>query len=92
VVFAASNLLFTVRFRLPTIIRYPSMWLLSSAILISALTGCACSIERMCDFKGKSGVEATMAHNTITELRRYGRLGVSSRTIRHRSLHCMIAG
>ena len=28
----ASNLLFTVRFRLPTIIRYPSMWLLSSAI------------------------------------------------------------
>ncbi len=32
VVFAASNLLFTVRFRLPTIIRYPSMWLLSSAI------------------------------------------------------------
>src|ERR1700688_4307895 len=32
VVFAASHLLFTVRFRLPTIIRYPSMWLLSSAM------------------------------------------------------------
>jgi endonuclease/exonuclease/phosphatase family metal-dependent hydrolase len=32
VVFAASNLLFTGRFRLPTTIRYPSMWLLSSAV------------------------------------------------------------
>ncbi len=34
VVFAASNPLFTVRFQLPTIIRYPSMWLLSSAIVV----------------------------------------------------------
>ena len=90
VLFAASNLLFTVRFRLPTIIRYPSMWLLSSAIevprpfavprhhatllfglwfLISAPTGCACSIERMCDSrKARAAMRATMAHNTITVL------------------------
>jgi hypothetical protein len=81
----ASNLLFTVRFRLPTIIRYPSMWLLSSAIevprpfavprpfglcvLISAPTGCAWSIERMCDSrKARAAMRATMAHNTITVL------------------------
>lgn len=90
VVFAASNLLFTVRFRLPTIIRYPSMWLLSSAIhvppsvrrasasrhtsfglwlLISVPTGCACSMERMCDSrKARAAMRATMAHNTITVL------------------------
>ena len=90
VVFAASNLLFTVRFRLPTIIRYPSMWLLSSAIyvppslrrasasrhtsfglwpLILAPTGCAWSIERMCDSrKARAAMRATMAHNTIREL------------------------
>jgi hypothetical protein len=34
VLFAASNLLFTVRFRLSTIIRYPSMLLWSSAIQV----------------------------------------------------------
>src|ERR1700737_3678072 len=39
VVFAASNFLFTVRFRLPTIIRYPSMWLLSSAIHVPPSVG-----------------------------------------------------
>ena len=86
----ASNLLFTVLFRLPIIIRYPSMWLLSSAIhvppcvrrasasrhtsfglwpLILAPTGCAWSIERMCDSrKARAAMRTRMAHNTITVL------------------------
>lgn len=46
VVFAASNLLFTVRFRLPTIIRYPSMWLLSSAIRVPPSAGRASTSRR----------------------------------------------
>ena len=56
VVFAASNFLFTVRFRLLTIIRYPSMWLLSSAIYVPPSLRPASGTDVRLK-KGKSGVE-----------------------------------
>jgi|ERR1700720_317760 len=46
VVFAASNLLFTVRSRLPIIIRCPPMWLFSSAIHVPPSVGRASTSRR----------------------------------------------